>query len=579
MADKEKRYRKYDSSELQLALKLIKEDGKSLYFASKTTKIPWSTLKHYVSREEETARKLGRPFALSSELEVRLFNYIIEMTEMGFGLTVFAIRKVAYDLAAASGRKNFLNSGKNIASKWWWASYKERYGLSLRVPENLSAYRASMANPTILADYYLKLDHLTTELGIKDMPDRIWNCDETGMSYVVKPGRVVTAIGKKYVYNRTYAERGETHTVLACICANGTWIPPMIIFKGVRWTDILARDSLPNSLVKLSPKGWINTELFVEWFKFFISAIPPQRPIILLMDSHAAHIGPEVVELAKENRIYLLTFPAHCTHILQPLDVGVFKPLKDYWRKGINEYMRQYPGDKPNRTNFHSILNPAYVASFTSKNIINSFKKTGICPLDNNAVNQLALAPSMLTEKALTVDGSCGTEPNIISVSTTLENVPVDPVASILTKPKRPEKKVTKRRAKDSSAKCLTPLRDTNLNVPSASTVPVASCSNCPSVASSSRGSDDSETKTTGLKKKLVQKKAILKTVQNKENSRHLDDWECGLCNGLYSQDVTAKNGAQWIQCSYCTVPYHNDCLGCDLDTEEQLYFRCEYCE
>jgi len=113
-------------------------------------------------------------------------------------------------------------------------NFKKRYNLTLKVPENLAAYRASMANSHMISDFYSKLYSLMIQLGIKDMPDRLWNCDETGLSYVVKPNKVVTAIGKRYVYKRTYADRGETHTLLGCVCANGAWIPPLIIFKGVR---------------------------------------------------------------------------------------------------------------------------------------------------------------------------------------------------------------------------------------------------------------------------------------------------------------------------------------------------------
>lgn len=224
-----------------------------------------------------------------------------------------------------------------------------------------------MANSHMISDFYSKLDSLLIQLSIKDMPDRLWNCDETGLSYVVKPNKVVTAIGKRYVYKRTYADRGETHTLLGCVCANGSWIPPLIIFKGVRWNDNLKNDCLPNCMVKLSPKGWINSDLFLEWFKFFIDTIPNARPVILFMDSHASHINLDVITLAKENQIYLFTFPAHTSHLLQPLDVGVYKPLKSNWATSLNDYMRENPGDKPNRTTFHSILNPAFIKSFSKK--------------------------------------------------------------------------------------------------------------------------------------------------------------------------------------------------------------------
>ncbi|XP_060863002.1 uncharacterized protein LOC132939698 [Metopolophium dirhodum] len=264
---------------------------------------------------------MGRPYALTSDLEIQILNYIIKMQELGFGLTVLQVRKIAHKIATAAGRGSYFNEDNESASKWWWVNFKKRYNLTLRVPENLAAYRALMANSHMISDFYSKLDTLMIQLGIKDMPDRLWNCGKTGLSYVVKPNKVVTDIGKHYVYKRTYADRGETHTLLGCVCANGAWIPPLIIFKGVKWNDNLKTDCLPNCIVKLSPKGWINSE-------FFIDSIPSERPVILFMNSHASHINMDVMTLAKENEIYLFTFPAHTRHLLQPIDVGVYKPLK-----------------------------------------------------------------------------------------------------------------------------------------------------------------------------------------------------------------------------------------------------------
>lgn len=156
-------------------------------------------------------------------------------------------------------------------------------------------------------------------------------------------------------------------------CADGSWIPPLIIFKGLRWNDELKKDCLPGALVKLSPKGWISAEIFLEWFQFFIQTIPENRPVLLLMDSHSSHVTPEVIRLAKQNQIYLFTFPAHTTHLLQPLDVGIYRSLKAAWSKTLNSYMLQHPNDKPNRYNFHSIFNEPYLNSFNISNIRNSF--------------------------------------------------------------------------------------------------------------------------------------------------------------------------------------------------------------
>lgn len=61
--------------------------------------------------------------------------------------------------------------------------------------------------------------------------------------------------------------------------------------------------------------------------------------------------------------------------------------------------MKENLGDKPNRINFHALLNPAFIKSFSAQNIISSFKKSEIYPLNYDAAKPEALAPSQLTNK------------------------------------------------------------------------------------------------------------------------------------------------------------------------------------
>lgn len=506
----------------------------TLYGASHHFGVPWTTLKRYVTavgeNEQFDIQKLGRPFALNAATEIKLVNYIIAMQELGFGVTVVQVREVAWKLAHSTNRDKFLHSPKvdgfQIASKTWWRNFKQRYNLSLRVPENLSAYRASMANPTMVADFYVKLENLMKKINIFDKPNRIWNCDETGLAYVTKSSKVVCQVGKKYVYRRTWGERGETHTVLACACADGTWIPPFIIFKGTRWSDLLARNKLPNSIVTLSPKGWITKELFLVWFKFFVESVPAERPLILLMDSHSSHISPDVIELAKANYIYLFIFPAHCSHLLQPLDVGVYKPLKAKWYEEINKHMRANPLDKPNRYNFLELFNPAYLHSFSHNNITGGFKKTGIFPFNKFAISPDALKPSALTER---------TEP---------VQEPREPIEKILELPsaERPNSNKLKKRKVDSSAKCLNVI-------------------------------DSGPSCSYSTPQKLVKPT----TLQSKKSVTADDDWSCRICNTTYSSDVKKKNGKQWIQCSFCCYTYHETCQSQKPDQDTTVYM-CDSC-
>ncbi len=52
------------------------------------------------------------------------------------------------------------------------------------------------------------------------------------------------------------------------------------------------------------------------------------------MGSHGSHVPNEVIDRARVNNIHLIT-----THILQPLDVGVFKSFKTIFSKACTGYL------------------------------------------------------------------------------------------------------------------------------------------------------------------------------------------------------------------------------------------------
>jgi len=49
---------------------------------------------------------------------------------------------------------------------------------------------------------------------------------------------------------------------------------------------------------------------------------------LLLCDGHDSHVSADFVSFYIHHRINLLLLPPYSSHILQPLDVGVFSPLK-----------------------------------------------------------------------------------------------------------------------------------------------------------------------------------------------------------------------------------------------------------
>jgi hypothetical protein len=112
-------------------------------------------------------------------------------------------------------------------------------------------------------------------------------------------------------------------------------------------------------------------------------------------------VGIDVIDFAHENDVHLMTFPSHCSHILQPLDLSVYKSLKNVWHKELDRLKRANPVGSPTRMDFCGLFAPAYHTAFSPVNIRNGFRKAGIYPMSCTAVNQEAVGPSRVRTETL----------------------------------------------------------------------------------------------------------------------------------------------------------------------------------
>ena len=124
--------------------------------------------------------------------------------------------------------------------------------------------------------------------------------------------------------------------------------------------------------------------IFETWFSnHFLVYAPPSRPLLLLMDGHASLV---FVNRAAEEQIIVFCLPPHSSHKTQPLDKGVFSPLKENWREECHLYVQNNPGKVVTRYSFSEIFKKAWMRSMTPANIVSGLKITGIYPTDRSVV-------------------------------------------------------------------------------------------------------------------------------------------------------------------------------------------------
>jgi hypothetical protein len=223
----------------------------------------------------------------------------------------------------------------------------------------------------------------------------IYNVDESGVTIEHRPSRVVVELGRRNVYAVTSAERGKTHTILACISASGYALPPLMVYPRKRAVpNKLKENAVSATIFVSSENGWINQELYLQWFESFLKMIPESRPVLLIQDGHASHMTIELIELACANDVHILCLPSHTTHILRPLDIGVFKSFKSNFHKACHQYIAAHPGRVIKTDLMASLVSTAWPHSFTPINIMSGFRKCGILPFNPGSVTDRQLAPS-----------------------------------------------------------------------------------------------------------------------------------------------------------------------------------------
>lgn len=391
--------RRWSAADLEKAIENINRTNMSVLRASRLFNIPRSTLtlklKGWQGKtpRQSTMEVENKKTALSENQEAHLVKMLKIMNKWGIGLSKEEVKNVVADYV---GKNSIQTPFKNNRpGDDWWQGFKTRHRLSLKKPERVEGARARQADdPFIMNDFYEKLELILEEKQLTDKPQNIWNCDETG--FCSDPGSTRVVCEKGVPAKRITGGSGRNMTtVLACVNAAGQCLPPAIIHQGKRMWDSMigGEEAYPNTAYFTTDNGWMTGVAFLSWFqKCFLKNVS-EYPCLLIYDGHVSHISIELVELAMANDVVILKLPPHTSHILQPLDVAVFRGLKSKWDSTLTEWARSHLGQKVSKSTFADLIGKAW-KTLKPETIIKGFKKCGIYDPAIPGVNRKAIDES-----------------------------------------------------------------------------------------------------------------------------------------------------------------------------------------
>ncbi|KAJ8931628.1 hypothetical protein NQ314_015422 [Rhamnusium bicolor] len=363
------------------------------------------------------------------------------------------------------------------------------------------------------------------------------------------------------------SEHAENVTVVGCVSAIGSAIPPMVIFKGKRLKPEFL-DNLPaGTTVKMAPKGSMTTELFIDFVQHLAKFKLPGS-ILLIFDGAACYLDYEIVEAADQHAIKLLCLPSNTTHELQPLNKSVYRSFESHWDQEVLRYWDQHPDRVITKPRFNIIFSKGYPKAAFAPSIPSSLHQARIDEDDdddddeNIPLARVAENTRQSQEENNKQTNTDGSRELNVSFHELLETP-----NKLNDKPKAPRNKSINYKAQlVTRAVFIENLTD---NVPSTSKAPIKQTTSTKSLPTSSCVPSTSKilsVKLTPITKSVPSSRSVDgKQITDSKNR----EWYCFLCDSCRVIDMrTCRSCKEWV---------HDECIGLTLSDDEE--FECPKCE
>ena len=287
------------------------------------------------------SKKRGRPVLLGEKLDKHLQQLIITMRTRGTPIGTSVVIGIGQGILM----KYKSNCSDIKLNKEWARSVLRRMGFTKR--------RANSKSKFLPDDFEkIKEQFLTDVQSVIHMeevpPSLVLNWDHTAMKIVPSSQWTMEKKGTKRVEIVAVDDKRQITAVFAC-SMSGKFLPMQLIYKGTTNRCLPKDVKFPSDWhVTHTENHWANEITTVAYLRnVIIPYVKNEREILGLQDDHCAlalfdvfkgQCTAQVLKILEENHIFFVTIPNNCTDRLQPLDLSVNKPAKDFVRNKFREW-------------------------------------------------------------------------------------------------------------------------------------------------------------------------------------------------------------------------------------------------
>lgn len=317
-----KKYKTVTIANKAKAIQMVETGEKIKTDIAKEFDVPLSTLSTWLKHKDSIlanvpkfseARKRARePKCLAVDKAVTM--WFTSCRDNDIPLDGPMIRAKAEQFAVSLGVENFK------ASQGWFMKWKERNDV---VFKNIHGESGSVDMKSA-ATWMSSVEDI-----IKNYePRNVFNADESGLFYQCLPSSTFAFKG-----DRCFGGKNSKQRLSILVGANmdgSEKLPLLMIGKSKQPACFRNVKSKPVEYTN-NKKAWMTSAVFQEWLlKLDLHFGKQKRKVLLFVDNCSAH--KTVLNLLN---IKVIFFPPNMTSIVQPMDQGIIKNLKHFYRKQI----------------------------------------------------------------------------------------------------------------------------------------------------------------------------------------------------------------------------------------------------
>ena len=289
-------------------------------------------------------KKRGRPVLLGKALDSKVQAYLSKLRENGASVSARIVIAAARGIVMTYDRSILEEFGGHVClNKHWAHSILSRMNFVKRRATTAKS-KESVTNFDELKRSFL--DEVRTTVSMENIPpELIMNWDQTGIKLVPSSNWTMEKIGTQRVEIVGVNDKRQI-TAVFFGTLTGDFLPIQLIYQG-KSPRCHPHFTFPEGWhITHSPRHWSTEQTMLQYIGHIVipyvesirELISDDKPALVIMDNFKGQVTVAVNDLLEQHNIHVCLLPPNTTDLLQPMDLSVNKPAKDFLRREFEQW-------------------------------------------------------------------------------------------------------------------------------------------------------------------------------------------------------------------------------------------------